>query len=254
MNAPTLFELPAPVVVERIGQALAAVPRGALRSAFLQERIKDAPPAVAVRVVACAMREAVRGVNDARVLVETFGDLMRSAHFDKAYQAAMLTCAVMLQENDVVMLMAPTGANDDSSDAQLPSAKAKRGSLAGEETLGRRKTLARTVTGDVLLRVLADPHPDVIKHAMQNPHVTEAHAVRVAARRTVVPALLEAVAASRFGNRHDVRRALVMNPTTPPRLACQLVVTMTAADIKDVAQAPGLSAALMAVVRGLLKG
>jgi hypothetical protein len=40
--------------------------------------------------------------------------------------------------------------------------------------------------------------------------------VRVAARRPVPPAVLNVVSLSRFGNRHAVRRALVLNPDCPP--------------------------------------
>jgi hypothetical protein len=244
--------LPAPLAVERLGRQLAAVPRGKLREAYLVRGVGDAPITSLVQVLACAQREAVRGVLEARVLVETFTDLAHSGGLDEGLVAALYTAAVMLSEPDIIPLFAPEGANDNG---EAPKAPRKGNSLADSgETLGRRKTLARTASGDVLLRILEDPHAEVIRNAMLNPVMTEALAVRVAARRPVPPEVLAVVGKSRFGNRHAVRRALALNPACPAKLACRIVSTMTATDLEDVAQTRDLAPEVSNAAKKLLQG
>ena len=120
------------------------------------------------------------------------------------------------------------------------------------ETLGRRKSLARTATGDLLTKLLDDPDPQVIQNALMNPHVTEDHAVRVAARRPVPGAVLDAVSKSRFANNAAVRRALVLNPDCPLKLAQRLVSTMTPVDLYDVVHGTGVAKEVKAIARRLL--
>lgn len=231
--------LAAPLVVERIGRRLLAVPQGQLRVVCLEQLLKGAPALPLVRALACAQREAVLGAAHARVVIETFSQVIVEDRLDEQLRSALVTGALMVGEVAVVPLIDRGAANDSEGDAR--SDKAKRGSLAhAGETLGRRKSLARTVTGDLLLQILDDPHPDVIRNALVNPRLLEAHVVRVAARRPVPPAVLDAVAKSRFISAHAVRRALVLNPDCPPKLACRLIATMTAADLLDIVSANGV--------------
>jgi hypothetical protein len=249
-----LFQEPAPLVVERLGRGLLAVPQGQLRVVYLEERLRDAPALPLVRVLACAQREAVLGSVSARVVVETFGIVVSQGRLDATQRSALVTGALMVNEPAVVPLVERDAAND-SDDPNSRRDKAKKGSLADSgETLGRRKSLARTAAGDMLLKILDDPHPDVIKNALLNPKLTEAHAVRVAARRPVPPAVLEEVAKSRFSTRHAVRRALVLNPDCPTKLACRYVATMTAADLEDVLASNEIAAEVRNAATLLLKG
>ncbi len=235
-----LFTLAAPLVVERLGRSLAGVPAGALRVSYLAERLQDAPTLPLVRALACAQREAVRGSVEARVVVETFSLVVAGGHLEVALRAALVTGAQMVGEHAVVPLVDVAAANDGATGKD---GRAKKGSLAATgETLGRRKWLARSARGDLLLRILDDPHPHVIENALVNPNVTEALAVRVAARRPVPPAVLEVVANSRFNNRAAVRRALVLNPDCPPKIAVRFLSSMTADELQDVVAAPGLAA------------
>ncbi len=246
-----LETLAAPVVVERLGRAMAAVAQGPLRLAYLEERLREAPIAPLVKMLACAQRESVRGAVPARLVVESFTLLLDDNRVEKDTHAALTATALALGEDAVVALVEKPAAND------LPGAggahRAKRGSLAeAGETLGRRKSLARTVTGDVLTKVLDDPDAQVIQNVMLNPHVTEEHALRVASRRPVPGGVLDAVARSRFGNAASIRRALVLNPDCPLKLAQRLVSTMTPIDLHDVVHANGVAKEVKAVARRLL--
>lgn len=187
------------------------------------------------------------------MLLDTFSALIEQDRLDGAFRSALVTGAAMVGEAAVVPLIEREAANDSESDGRRD--RARKGSLADSgETLGRRKWLARTATGDLLLKILDDPHPDVIRNALMNPKLTEAHAVRVAARRPVAPAVLEEVARSRFATRHMVRRALVLNPDCPPGLACRFVASMTAADLEDVVRTTDIAERVRHAAELLLRG
>ena len=110
-----------------------------------------------------------------------------------------------------------------------------KGSLAEQgETLGRRKSLARTAQGDLLDRLLLDPHKDVIRNVLQNPRMDEEKVIRLCARRPVHPEVLEAVALSKYRVRPAVRRAIVYNPACPTPLACWLMTGMRRHDLTGV--------------------
>jgi hypothetical protein len=248
-----LFEQAAPLVVARLGRGLLAVPRGQLRVVYLAERLKSAPALPLVRALACAQREAMLGAAHARIVVDTFSQVLAEGRIDAELRSALATGALMVGEAGVIPLV-DKGVANDSAD-RSPSDKAKRGSLAhAGETLGRRKSLARVASGDMLLMILDDPHADVIKNALMNPKLREEHAVRVAARRPVPPAVLDVVAESRFSNAHAVRRALVLNPDCPPKLAYRLMATMTANDLLDVVASNGVGSEVKNAAELLLKG
>ena len=112
-------------------------------------------------------------------------------------------------------------------------------------TLGERKSLARTHDREQLLMLLRDPHPAVVAILLDNPHLTEADVVRVAAMRPAVPESLATIAHhARWSVRHGVKRALVLNPATPLADAMRIATTLRAAELDDLAQDPSLSEAL----------
>lgn len=248
-----MFEQAAPLVVARLGRGLLAVARGQLRVVYLAERLKGAPALPLVRALACAQREAMLGAAHARVVIDTFSQVVAEGRLDAKLCSALVTGALMVGEVAVIPLVDKGAANDCESSAR--GDKAKRGSLAhAGETLGRRKSLARVATGDLLLKILDDPHPDVIRNALMNPKLREEDAVRVAARRPVPSAVLDVVAKSRFSNSHAVRRALVLNPDCPPKLAYRLVATMTANDLEEVVASNGVGSEVKNAAELLLKG
>jgi hypothetical protein len=129
-----------------------------------------------------------------------------------------------------------------------------KGSLAASgETLGRRKSLGRTATGDILDRVLLDPHPDVIKSAMYNPRLKEEQVVRLAGRTETDAVILTVIAESRFGVRASVKRALAKNPATPPTTACRVMASLTRAELLEVAHDARLADEVRDTARALIE-
>lgn len=108
-------------------------------------------------------------------------------------------------------------------------------------TLGERKALARTNDREQLLLLLRDPHPAVVAILLDNPHVTEADILRIAAARPAVPASLARLAAHpRWSVRHPVKRALVLNPSTPLADAIRLATTLRSRELRELAADPSL--------------
>jgi hypothetical protein len=133
-------------------------------------------------------------------------------------------------------------------DAHLKKALAPERALkpAGRPlTLGERKALARTHRREDLLLLIRDPHPDVVKILLENPHVTETEILKIASTRPAVPESLARLAAHpRWSVRHAVKRALVLNPSTPLADAIRLVTTLRAQELAELAADPALPEAL----------
>ncbi len=108
-------------------------------------------------------------------------------------------------------------------------------------TLGERKSLARTHSREELLLLIRDPHPDVIRILLDNPHVTENEIVRIAAQRPAVPESLALIAKHpRWSLRHAVKRALVFNPSTPLADAIRITTTLRGQELAELATDPSL--------------
>ena len=112
-------------------------------------------------------------------------------------------------------------------------------------TLGERKALARTHLREKLLLLVRDPHPQVVAILLDNPHVTEADVVKIAAARPAAPEALARVAAHpRWSVRHAVKRALVLNPATPLADAIRIATTLRAPELAEISADHSLPDAL----------
>lgn len=105
-------------------------------------------------------------------------------------------------------------------------------------TLGHKKALARARRDpDLLARLAAEGEPPVVRELLRNPQLTEEFVVRVAARRPCRPETLRCVAAApRWRARPAVALAIVRNPFAETALALELVPTLGAGELLDVAQ------------------
>jgi len=112
---------------------------------------------------------------------------------------------------------------------------------------------AQTTRRDVLVPLLRDPHADVIAILLDNPKLTERDAVIIAAARPQAPAVLGVVADhARWSSRHAVKRALVLNPSTPVHVAVRIATTLKRADLVEIARDIHLADALRAHAAELL--
>ena len=103
-------------------------------------------------------------------------------------------------------------------------------------TLGERKSLARTHDREHILLMVRDPHPDVVAILLDNPHITESDVARIASARPAVPAALAKLAAHpRWSVRHAIKRALVLNPSTPLADAIRIATTLRSQELRELA-------------------
>jgi hypothetical protein len=69
--------------------------------------------------------------------------------------------------------------------------------------------------------------------------------VRIASARPAVPAALATLAAHpRWSVRHPIKRALVLNPSTPLADAIRIATTLRSQELRELAADPSLPAAL----------
>ena len=103
-------------------------------------------------------------------------------------------------------------------------------------TLGERRALARTHDRDLLARLAGDQDPLVVRHILQNPRCTEREVLLAASRRPQRPDVLEEIFRSRrWSVNRRVRRAISLNPYSPPSLASAALALLTAPDLREVA-------------------
>jgi len=108
-------------------------------------------------------------------------------------------------------------------------------------TLGERKAAARTHDRERLELLLRDPHPAVVTILLGNPHVTEIDVVKIASTRPAVPDALATIARhAKWSARHAVKRALVLNPSTPLAEAIRIATTLRPAELTEIASDPSL--------------
>jgi hypothetical protein len=115
-------------------------------------------------------------------------------------------------------------------------------------TLGERKWLARRPDRATMERLLADPHPDVIRRLLGNPRALEDDVVRLAARRPGRADILAEIARSTtWVHRPRVRMALVMNPATPLEISARIAGLLLRPELEQVAAAPAVPASVRAL-------
>jgi len=117
---------------------------------------------------------------------------------------------------------------DDNSESKLPPDVAAL-------TLGEKKARARRVGQRGFAVFYDERHPDVLKILLANPALCEDEVVRWAARRPLSEAWIQAVCTvPRWLLMRDVVRAIVLNPTAPPRVVVRLMPLVRLQDLREL--------------------
>lgn len=120
-------------------------------------------------------------------------------------------------------------------------------------TLGHRRQLARGRDRDLLTRLASDQDPLVVRQLLGNPRCTEREALVAASRRPVRREVLEEIFRSRrWAANRRVRRALALNPYSPPALAAAALALLIAPDLREIASDLSLSPEVRVQARRLL--
>ncbi len=103
-------------------------------------------------------------------------------------------------------------------------------------TTGEKIALARRATAQVLAHLREDPSPRVIKALLENPRLTEATLLPMAASDKTLPRILDLVARDpRWRARYDVRLALARNSRAPFRAIFEILPTLRRQDLLAIA-------------------
>ncbi len=115
--------------------------------------------------------------------------------------------------------------------------------------LGNKKTLAKKAAGKVLLKLLQDRIPEVVRLCLDNPHLVEAHLFKVISREDTNPETILMIADHPLWSiRPLIRFSLVRNPHTPLPVTARFLAMMKIMDLRELYTDP----ALPAVVRPLV--
>jgi len=121
-------------------------------------------------------------------------------------------------------------------------------------TLGHRKSLAKTTNKTVLLKLLKDQDPLVIRSLLENPRLTESEVLKIVSLQPTSPRVLEEVFRNaKWAARYRVKKALIGNPSCPPSIAVHLLKFLLLSDLREIAQFENLHLAVKEAAYQLLR-
>ena len=210
-----------------------------MRTLALAEALAEGEPASWVEALASIVARAhVVDDADAVEMLETLTHAVADPALTYATRQRLYTAAVEQNLPAIARLFLVA-----SPKGELPATLSKQ--LGPERplrptdrplTLGERKALARSHRREKLTLLVRDPHPQVVAIVLDNPHITEQDVVKMAAARPAVPESLGLIAShARWSVRHAVKRALVLNPSTPLADAIRIATTLRAPELTELA-------------------
>jgi hypothetical protein len=107
--------------------------------------------------------------------------------------------------------------------------------------LGVKKTLAKVAAGEILISLIKDGYPDVIKLCLENPHLVEAHLYKVISHKMTTPGTIRTIAESRnWTLRYHIKFALIRNEYTPLARSVLFLADLKTGDLKELYRDPNL--------------
>ncbi len=111
--------------------------------------------------------------------------------------------------------------------------------------LGVKKTLAKIAAGDILLALVQDGFPDVVRACLGNPALVEAHLYKVINRKTTTAGTIRTIAEHRaWCCRYQIKFALIRNEHTPLSRSALFLSDMKLYDLMELYRDPILPPAV----------
>ena len=86
------------------------------------------------------------------------------------------------------------------------------------------------------MSLVAEGHPEVLRVALENPFLTEAHLLKTLARENVPPRVVHALCRhAKWSQMYNVRLALVRNPSAPLATILAFLPELTVNDLRELA-------------------
>jgi hypothetical protein len=229
-----------------LARALASLEAGDLRARRAAELLAELPTEEAVDLLSQLLRRADRRTDPEAAALEgllrAVRTLLDDARIDQLFQASEHD----LEVQAILTRAAPSRTFDHDREEWIDREMRAR-------TLGERRALARTHDRDLLTRLAGDQDPVVVKQLLMNPRCTEREVLVAASRRPQRPEVLEEIFRSRrWSANRRVRRAISLNPYSPPSLASAALALLTAPDLREVAGDLTISTEVRVQARRLL--
>ncbi len=121
--------------------------------------------------------------------------------------------------------------------------------------LGNKKALAQKAAGAVLLKLLQDRIPEVVKLCLNNPHMIESHLYKVISRSDTAPKTIIMIAEHPvWSQRTLIRYSLARNVHTPLSLSVRFIGNMKLSDLRELLSDPLLPVTIRPFVHRELIG
>lgn len=177
-------------------------------------------------------------------------DYLDSDYLDEGRRVELLEACREHDHRQLLRLLFSPSDHRKTDTEQIPDYGAGR-----PLTLGERKSLARRPSRHIVERVVADPHPDVIRNLLRNPKLTELDVMRLVSRRPNYEKVLrEVYSSTKWARRYGIKVALARNPYTPPSLALKILPQLMHQDLSEMLQDRGLHPSVLVSCRRLLEG
>ena len=235
---------------ETFARRLRGYPEGAIRAGAAARRLARLPPGEGVELLAVLVEAGT--LDWGAAAVAAVGQALRDPASSLSYEwrvAAYAEARARDLEPVAALFLspAPREAFVEPRDRADP--------VTARLTLGHRKSMARLRRDpDLLARLAAEGDPGVVRELLRNPLVTEAVAVRIAARRPARPETLRALHEEpRFRTRAAVRRALARNPFVETEIALHILPTLAVEVVVEMARDATLHATVREAARRLVE-
>jgi hypothetical protein len=212
-----------------MARLLASLEAGELRSRKAAALLSDLPPDQAVDLIGALIRGADRRSDPESAALEGLLRAVRELLDEERIELLYSAAEEDLEVQALFARTAPARSFDHDREEWIDREMRAR-------TLGQRRSLARTHDRDLLSRLASDQDPTVVRHVLQNTRCTEREALVAASRRPQRAEVLEEIFRSRrWSLNRRVRRAIALNPYSPPALASAALALLTAPDLREVA-------------------
>jgi hypothetical protein len=224
-----------------------------LRVALVRTELWAAPPAEAAMALDALCQRADAFEADAREVLAALVPVVTALEsLERVDALRELALAAPLPA--AYRLLRASHAAGHLLDADVDEEAAQRGIPEGRDgrplTLGERRALARKPSRATIVKLLRDPHPQVVRILLRNPRLREEDVVAMAARR---PALAEVARelAREWVLRPRVRMALMLNPGTPPAVTVPALGLLSSVELDEVTRAADVPPVVRATAREL---
>ena len=262
-------------IATRWGRVIVSLQTSQLRAAWLREELRAMPVATAAEALEHLCLEAEEGKLRAAAALHALVELLADPTLRDAREALRTEARAQHLFTLERLLRRPYLSRREAHHAEGPKTNRPQAltgmedgaALTREETrdlpdygrgrpltLGERKSIARRPPPELLAKVLADPHPDVVRNVLASARVTEDDVVRMVTRRPgTAETLAEVARHPRWCHRPRVRVALVLNPATPTDLAITMLSLLLRSDLMTVIESQALHPAVRSAARERLE-